>query len=120
MKTRRSLVAAALLAGATLFPGCRSLGSNAIDGAVIGSALGAGGGYAIGHHRGNRTNWALGGALAGAMAGWIVGDQMDDRQRDATGGPETIRSSTDDCAPAYVRRERVIVRDECDPMPPGW
>lgn len=120
MNVRKPLVLVALLAGGALLPGCRSLGSNAIDGAAIGSVLGAGGGYAIGHHKGNRTNWTLAGAVAGGLVGWIVGDQVDDRSRQGIGGPETIQSSAGECAPTYVRRERVIVRDECDPYPPGW
>ena len=117
MKIRKPLVLAALLVGASLLPGCRSVGSSAADGALIGGLLGAGGGYAIGHHRGNRTNHALMGAGIGALAGYLVGDQIDHRDREGIGGPETIRSSAPPTR--YVTR-RVVVRDECDPYPPGW
>lgn len=128
MKMNRTLAMGGLLALATLFPGCRSTGSNAATGALIGGLLGAGGGYAVGHHRGNRTNHALAIGAAGAMAGYIIGDAMDDRDRaqsDLYRAEPVVRDRYYEHDP-YCGAQRVIVREryvgpcESDPYPPGW
>jgi hypothetical protein len=120
MKIRKTLVLGALLAGAALFPGCRSIGSNAATGAAIGGLLGAGGGYAIGHHRGNTANYALAIGAGGALVGYIIGDAIDDRERDATvRGPQPVAAGPGYGGDCVVVRERVV--GPCDdPLPPGW
>lgn len=117
MRFKKTVAVAVLLAGTALFPGCRSMGSGAGNGALIGGLLGAGTGAVVGHNRGQRGAYALGGAAIGALGGYLVGDQMDHRDADLRRGPETIDGSD---RSRYVRRERVIVREECDPYPPGW
>jgi hypothetical protein len=105
------LVAVFLLAGAALFPGCRSAGPHAQDGALIGTLAGAGAGYAIGRHNGHRTNGTLIGAAAGGLFGWLLGDQVDhDRfgthpYVDYTPAPPPVRERS------VTRREVIVVHD---------
>lgn len=115
MRFQKTVAVAVLLAGTALFPGCRSAGPGAGTGALIGGLLGAGTGAVVGHNRGHRGAYALGGAAVGALGGYLIGDQSDHRDEEIRRGPGTIGGSD-----RYVRRERYVVREECDPYPPGW
>lgn len=74
---KRAILITLILFTASLFMGCQSTKTRAVEGAAIGGVLGALGGGIVGHQSHHRGEGAAIGAAAGAVTGAIIGSQIE-------------------------------------------